>query len=260
MSKANYYAVARGRQPGIYTRWQGPGGAEEQVKGYAGAAYQGFRTRAEAEAWLQAFVEPQQPAEAEPPAPAATIDPRQALATGHVVIYTDGGCIGNPGPGGYGVVLLCGKHRRELSAGYRLTTNNRMELMACIAGLRSLKRQSAVVLYSDSRYVVNGITRGWARGWRDKGWRRSGGVAENADLWSELLDLCDQHQVEFVWVRGHVGNRENERCDRLAMAAAGGRELAEDTGFRQGQASGEPGAGKAGDPDGELNGGSARQK
>lgn len=247
MAKARYYAVARGRRPGIYREWDGAEGAEAQVKGYPGARYQGFRSRAEAEAWLRSqrgAQEPQSGATPEPPlfdmpdpspqpaTQAQAIDHTGALADGKVVIYTDGGCIGNPGPGGYGAVLLYKGHRRELSGGYRRTTNNRMELMACIVALQSLKCRSQVVLHSDSRYVVDGITRGWARRWRENGWlRNEGEEARNADLWSQLLDLCDEHEVEFVWVRGHVGNPENERCDKLSMQAAEAKDLPEDTGF-----------------------------
>ncbi len=139
-----------------------------------------------------------------------------------VTLYTDGGCSNNPGPGGYGVVLIYQKKRKELSAGYRKTTNNRMELMACIMGLKALKYPCSVKLYSDSQYVVNGIQKGWARRWKARGWMRTPEEpAENADLWSQLLELCEKHRVELVWVRGHAGNRGNERCDELAKQAAG---------------------------------------
>jgi ribonuclease HI len=139
-----------------------------------------------------------------------------------VQIYTDGGCAPtNPGPGGYGVVLIFGEHRRELSGGYRLTTNNRMELTAAIRGLQSLKEPCDVALFSDSQYVVNGITKGWARKWRSNGWRLSDKrPAENVDLWQQLLDLCEKHTVQFEWIRGHNGHAENECCDRLAGLAA----------------------------------------
>ncbi|MBD1876987.1 ribonuclease HI [Nodosilinea sp. FACHB-131] len=138
-----------------------------------------------------------------------------------VIIYTDGACTGNPGPGGYGTVLLYGEHRKELSGGYRLTTNNRMEMMAAIAGLQALKHKCAVTIYSDSKYVVEAMMKGWAVRWRSKGWMRTKTErAVNADLWQQLLSLCEQHQVEFQWVKGHSGNVENERCDRLAVAAA----------------------------------------
>ena len=136
----------------------------------------------------------------------------------HVTMYTDGACSGNPGPGGYGVALISGTHRRELSGGFRLTTNNRMELMAVIAGLRALRRRCAVTIYSDAGYVVNGIEQGWAKGWRERGWRKSDRKpAENVDLWETLLELLERHEAKFVWVRGHAGNAENERCDLIAL-------------------------------------------
>ena len=136
----------------------------------------------------------------------------------HIIIYTDGACIDNPGPGGYGVVLMYGGHRSELMGGYRRTTNNRMELMGPIVGLEALNQPCRVTLYSDSRYVVDGIEKGWAKRWRSKGWMRNKKEkAVNPDLWGKLLDLCDKHDVEFRWVRGHAGNPENERCDQLAV-------------------------------------------
>lgn len=149
-----------------------------------------------------------------------------------VTIYTDGACLGNPGPGGYGVVLLYGDVRKELSGGYRLTTNNRMEMMAAIVGLQSLKEPCVVTLYSDSQYVVNAITKGWAKKWRANGWKRNKtDKAVNPDLWEQLLELCDRHKVTFSWVRGHSGNVENECCDQLAVAAAKQKELPPDTGY-----------------------------
>ena len=150
-----------------------------------------------------------------------------------VTIYTDGACLGNPGPGGYGTVLLYGPHRQEISGGFRLTTNNRMEIMAVIAALEALKEPCRVTLYSDSQYVVNAMTQGWARRWRANGWKRNQREeAVNPDLWERLLDLCDQHQVEFRWLRGHSGIAENERCDQLAVNAAKQPGLLEDTGYK----------------------------
>ncbi|MBF8299077.1 MAG: Ribonuclease [Dehalococcoidia bacterium] len=149
-----------------------------------------------------------------------------------VTIYTDGACLGNPGPGGYGAVLLHGEKRREISGGYRLTTNNRMEIMACIAALEALKKPCGVTLHSDSQYVVNSVSRGWAAKWKAKGWMRTPkDKAVNPDLWDRLLDLCRKHQVEFRWVRGHNGTAENERCDRLAVEAANSPGLAPDPGY-----------------------------
>src|SRR5262245_21014922 len=113
-----------------------------------------------------------------------------------VVLFTDGACLGNPGPGGYGVILQYGEHRRELSGGFRRTTNNRMELTAVIKGLEALRERCAVTLFSDSEYVINILSRGWARGWRAKGWRRSGKTVPNWDLWRDLLNLSEQHVVQ----------------------------------------------------------------
>ncbi len=150
----------------------------------------------------------------------------------HVEIHTDGACTGNPGPGGYGIVLIYGDYRRELSGGYRLTTNNRMELMGPIKGLEALNQKCRVTLYSDSRYVVEGIEKGWARRWRSKGWMRNKREeAVNPDLWGQLLDLCDKHEIEFRWVRGHSGDPDNERCDQLAVQAAHSTGLLVDKGY-----------------------------
>ena len=143
------------------------------------------------------------------------------MVTHQVSIYTDGACLGNPGPGGYGIVLLYGDHRRELAGGFRRTTNNRMEILAAIVGLEALKESCTVTLYSDSQYLVNAVELGWAKRWQANGWRRNKKAkALNPDLWDRLLQLCDRHDVEFRWVRGHAGNPANERCDRLATQAA----------------------------------------
>lgn len=151
----------------------------------------------------------------------------------HVDIYTDGACRGNPGPGGYGAVLVCGSHRKEISAGFRRTTNNRMEILACIAALECLKQPCEGTVVSDSQYVVNTMEKGWARRWRAKGWMRNKtDRAENADLWERMLSLCDRHRIRFEWIRGHAGHRENERCDHLATTAAAQSNLPEDPGFR----------------------------
>nr|ACV72180.1 ribonuclease H [uncultured organism] len=155
----------------------------------------------------------------------------------NVTIYTDGSCIGNPGPGGYGVVLLFGNHRKELSGGFRMTTNNRMEIMAAIVGLESLKDTCRVTLYTDSQYLANAIMQGWAQRWRANGWMRNKKEkAINPDLWDRLLKLCDRHEVEFVWVKAHAGNRENERCDQLGREAASRSNLPPDPGYEAGLA------------------------
>ena len=152
--------------------------------------------------------------------------------TKQIVIYTDGACTGNPGAGGYGAVLIDGTQRREISGGYKLTTNNRMEMMAAIAALKSLTTKSKVILHSDSKYIVDAINQGWAKRWQANDWKRNNKEkAKNPDLWQELLDLCEKHQVDFVWVRGHAGIAENECCDAIAVAAAKQPNLPVDQGY-----------------------------
>lgn len=159
----------------------------------------------------------------------------------NVTIYSDGACSGNPGPGGYGVVLIFNQHRKELSKGYRYTTNNRMELMAVIAALKSLKEPSRVTIHSDSKYIVDAINKGWARRWRSKGWKRNNKKwAENVDLWEKLLRLIEEHDVRFNWVKGHQGLRENERSDQLAVEASQSEHLSVDKAFESGQTQPKP--------------------
>ena len=136
-----------------------------------------------------------------------------------VTIYTDGACSGNPGPGGWGAILMYGGHKKELSGGEAQTTNNRMELTGVIAALEALKEPCAVELYSDSKYVIDGLGKGWAKGWRARGWVKSDKKpALNPDLWGRLLDLCEKHTVNLHWVKGHAENQFNNRCDQLAVA------------------------------------------
>ena len=151
-----------------------------------------------------------------------------------ITIYTDGACTGNPGAGGYGAVIIDGKERKQISGGFRLTTNNRMEMMAAIAALQTLETKSSITLHSDSKYIVDAVTKGWAKRWQANNWKRnSKEKAKNPDLWQELLDLCHKHQIDFVWVKGHAGIPDNELCDRLAVAAANQSGLPEDTGYVQ---------------------------
>lgn len=146
-----------------------------------------------------------------------------------VTIYTDGSALGNPGAGGYGVVLMSGVHRKELSQGYILTTNNRMELLAVIKGLEALKKEGCeVTVYSDSKYVVDAVEKGWLWNWVRTGFKDK----KNSDLWRAFIPLYRTHDVKFVWIKGHNDNKENERCDRLAVAAASSKELLEDTGYK----------------------------
>ena len=134
-----------------------------------------------------------------------------------VTIYTDGACSGNPGPGGWGAVLLYGPHKKELSGGEAETTNNRMELTAVIRALSALKEPCRVELYSDSRYVIDSLQKGWAKSWRARGWRKADkSPALNPDLFETLLTLCDKHEMHYHWVKGHAENMNNNRCDELA--------------------------------------------
>jgi ribonuclease HI len=151
-----------------------------------------------------------------------------------VTIYTDGACDGNPGPGGYGAVIMSGRAREEISQGYRRTTNNRMELLAAVEALETLNEPCEVTLYSDSKYLVEAMERGWALRWRDSHWQRKGAKrVPNADLWQRLLDLLAVHEVQFKWVRGHAGNPHNERADFLSYQTIEGEDLLEDVGYLQ---------------------------
>jgi ribonuclease HI len=145
-----------------------------------------------------------------------------------VTIYTDGACSGNPGPGGYGVVLISGRHRKELSEGFRLTTNNRMELLAAITGLEALKNPgTAVKLHTDSQYLVNAVNKGWLFGWEKKHFAKK----KNPDLWIRFLNVYRRNKVTLIWIKGHNNDPENERCDTLAVAASKNSLLADDTGY-----------------------------
>ena len=149
-----------------------------------------------------------------------------------VTIYTDGACKGNPGPGAYGVVLLFGEHRKEVSAGYRLTTNNRMELLAAITALNLLQQPCKVELHSDSKYLVQAMNDRWIDGWQKKDWVNSKKEpVKNKDLWLQLLDAIGSHDITWKWVKGHAGNTENERCDELARSAAEAKPTKADEGF-----------------------------
>ncbi len=153
-----------------------------------------------------------------------------------IYLFTDGASSGNPGPGGYGIVLKCGSLEKEMSGGFARTTNNRMELMAVIVGLEAVKWQNAIVqVCSDSKYVVDAVSKGWLFNWERNGWKKSDRKkVENIDLWERFLTVYRQHKVTFEWVHGHAGHPENERCDRLAVAAREARPLPEDLGYEAG--------------------------
>ncbi len=247
MGKSKIYVVAKGKTPGVYKAWGGVGQTQEQVQGYPGAVYKSFPSVGQAIVWLDSVPghHPDVMAVLEKmpegsgsngkvsKSSAGAFTGHQAeLDKGKVVIYTDGGCLGNPGPGGYAAVVLDGEDRKELSGGFRRTTNNRMEVLACIEGLESLPAGTDVVLISDSKYTVDAMTKGWAKKWRSKNWMRTPTeAAKNPDLWKRMLEVCEERKVSFRWVKGHAGTEENERCDELAVAASKGEDLAEDTGL-----------------------------
>lgn len=246
--KLKFYAVKQGHNPGVYLDW---GSCSEQVIGFPGAIYKSFSSRAEAEAFLDiaptgatvsAVQAPLIPGLERSRVPVtkkakktdvlpqvSEVDRTVIRSRGprleKVEIYTDGGCFRNPGPGGYGVVILADGKRKELSGGFRKTTNNRMELMACIFGLQELGTKCEVAVWTDSQYLVNGISKGWAKRWQKDGWLRGDQEVPNADLWQRLLDLRSAHKITFNWLRGHSGHKENERCDELATLAQRQRNL-----------------------------------
>ena len=151
----------------------------------------------------------------------------------NIEIYTDGACSGNPGIGGYGAVLIYGEKRKEISAGYKLTTNNRMEMLAVISALKNLKFPCNVNLYSDSKYIVDAINKGWVTKWEKNNWMRTKTeMASNVDLWKQIVDLINIHKVNFIWVKGHANNIENERCDFLARQAINSETLLDDKNYK----------------------------
>ncbi len=150
---------------------------------------------------------------------------------GNILLYTDGSSRGNPGPGGYGAILIWGNHRKELSKGYRLTTNNRMELLAVIEGLETIKKNELpVIVYSDSQYVVNSVEKGWLKNWIKTDFK---GGKKNSDLWKHYHELAKKFTIKFVWVKGHANNPNNNRCDELATSAADGKALLIDKGYEE---------------------------
>lgn len=150
----------------------------------------------------------------------------------HVTIYTDGSSRGNPGPGGFGTLLVYQGQHKELSGGYAKTTNNRMEIMAALAGIEALSEPCQITLYSDSRYLVDAMSKGWLHGWKKKGWSRGPNKPlKNVDLWKRMAEAVRDHKISWQWVKGHAGHPENERCDELATSAADRRGNPSDSGF-----------------------------
>ncbi|MCS7248214.1 MAG: ribonuclease HI [Anaerolineales bacterium] len=240
------YLVLRGRKPGVYLAWEGLEGAKLQVDGFANALYRGFYTTEEAVHWLKAQTErplpeslqewlaKQEEALASSSSPSLRSKIENHLRSGGTVIFTDGCALGNPGPGGYAAVILRDSAREELSGGFRSTTNNRMELYACIAALEHLQPPAQVLLITDSAYVFRATTEGWLQNWATNGWkRRDGKTIQNLDLWQRFHRLCQVFSVEFHWIKGHNATAENERCDHLALSSAQQSELPEDPGYSQ---------------------------
>lgn len=237
--KKKVYAVFQGHEPGIYDSWDT---ASAQVKGFKGAQYKSFPSPEAAIEWLRECVlKAKDPVDQHLIELIKTQNDSVEVATGEavsatddrIIIHTDGGASPNPGVGGYGVVLQKGKLRKELSAGYQFTTNNRMEMLAVIVALKALNDPSRVTLHTDSKYVVDSITKRWVYGWKQRGWKKSDGQRpENVDLWQELLPLLELHTVKFVWVKGHAGNQENERCDALVAEARKSKHLHIDHGYK----------------------------
>ncbi|MEJ2689475.1 MAG: ribonuclease HI [Deltaproteobacteria bacterium] len=230
MAQKKFYAIAVGRKPGIYDNWPQ---ARVQVLGFPGAVYKGFASKEEAEAWLEN--PPSNSTRRKRLSPVAgRVKTEHPVQAGSILVYCDGGARNNPGPGGYGIVIVDGERRREITGGFNHTTNNRMELTGCIVALRALNGcNRPISLYTDSSYVVNGISKGWAKNWRRRGWIKSDGKpALNSDLWDALLNLLESCDVSFHWVKGHAGHPENERCDQLAVAASYRQNLPEDSGYR----------------------------
>ncbi|MGC9324018.1 MAG: ribonuclease HI [Desulfomonilia bacterium] len=231
------YVVVKGRKPGIYTFWYGPGGAYDQVNGFSGSVYRGFPGMEEARQYaVEQGIVGERLEESTHSSESIVSHPKKDSDI-DVLMYTDGGCIRNPGPGGYGVIIISAGIRTEYSGGFRLTTNNRMELMACIVGLESVPRGVwKIQVFSDSRYVVDAIEKKWVFKWQANNWMRDKiHPAENADLWDRLLSVYKAHDVTFHWVRGHSGHPENERCDALAKQAALGDELSIDSAYEEGK-------------------------
>lgn len=215
-----YYVIWEGKDQGIFESWEE---CKALIDGYKGAKYKSFKNYEEAKnAFFQGPEKKEKKTSSSYSDGSNKLHIEELLQKGRVVIFTDGGALGNPGRGGYGAVMLFLKDgkilRKELSEGFRKTTNNRMELLGVIKALENLKSDKAKVeVFSDSKYVVDANTKGWAANWRKKGWIKSNKEeAKNPDLWERLLLLTDRLDVTFHWVKGHAGITENERCDQLA--------------------------------------------
>ncbi|MDJ0666028.1 MAG: ribonuclease HI [Desulfobacterales bacterium] len=222
MAQKKFYAVRQGHKTGLFTQWFGNGGAQTQVRGFPGAEFKSFATREEAEQYLSSN-----------PAKKAA-HPRENEPG--IRVFTDGGALGNPGPGGYGVVILMPNgEQRQFSGGFRWTTNNRMELMGGIMALEALNSDAPIMLCSDSRYMVDAVNKQWVYAWRRRGWKKANGEpALNVDLWKRLLVQLEAKNVALTWVKGHSGNIWNERCDQMVHEAIHKGDLAIDAEYEKG--------------------------
>ncbi|MGE4518415.1 MAG: ribonuclease HI [Desulfobacteraceae bacterium] len=209
MSKKKWYAVVKGKKPGIYGAWFGENGAKEQIDGFRGAVFKGFLSYEDAENFMNSNNNSGSSGE-------------KSEAMDLIVVYTDGGCINNPGPGGFGAVIIENGKIVELSGGRRHTTNNRMEMKACIEALEYLKKsRKKIILHTDSAYIANAVNKGWLKSWIKNDWIKSDKKPVlNSDLWKEIHEYLKILDVEFKWVKGHSGIKYNERCDVLANSAA----------------------------------------
>ena len=230
--KKKVYAVKRGRSTGLFNSWPM---CQKQVAGFPGAVYKGFATAAEAMRWLSGVTDAEEKAyAAKKSQPRASIPPARNASAYHTapvssggadyIVYTDGSCLRNPnGPGGWAAVITEVRTGAvtELSDGEHSTTNNRMELSAAIAGLSAIETPSKIALYTDSQYLRRAFVNHWLVNWKRRGWKKAdGNPVLNQDLWMRLDALYNRHQVQFHWVKGHIGIEQNERCDHLAKAAA----------------------------------------
>jgi ribonuclease HI len=209
MAKKKWYAVLKGKKPGIYEFWFGKNGAKEQIDGFKGAVFKGFSSYEDAKDFMVSKND-------------SGLSCQNSDNKDCIIVYTDGGCINNPGPGGFGAVIIDGEKKTELSGGKRLTTNNRMEMKACIEALKYLKTsEKKIILHTDSAYIANAVNKGWLSSWIKKNWVKSDGKQVlNSDLWQELYFYLKSLNVQIKWVKGHSGIKYNERCDVLANSAA----------------------------------------
>lgn len=215
MAKKKWYAVAKGKTRKIFTQWFGPDGAKSAVDGFKGAVYKSFYDYQDALDFMNNVSDTKKEKK-------SFSGDEPEINNDHVTVFTDGGCINNPGPGGYGAVIIYDGEIKELSGGKRHTTNNRMEMLACIKAFEFLKNEKRkIILHTDSAYIVNAVNKGWIYSWEKNNWVKSDkNNVLNSDLWKEIKYYYKKLNIEFRWVKGHAGIKYNERCDELANSQA----------------------------------------